>query len=156
MWKNAAVLSGVAYLCAGCAANYVDVAVDEPHATITFQRNLEGVKAVNNEPFQGYRLMDSPQCDNARTVASFSFDGEYIATARVPVGRKLHFSMHSVPNRNIHGPWCWSYLGFEAEVGREYVVMHESCSPKVYDTTDDEWRPVEDLDIVDAFECPKN
>lgn len=156
MWKNLAVLSGVACLCVGCAGNHVDVPLDEPHATVTFRRNVDGAGAVNNEPFQDYRLMDSPQCDNIRSVANFSFDNEFATTARVPVGRKLHLYMHSVPGRNINGPWCWSYLGFEAERGRAYVVMHESCTPKVYDTTEGEWQRVMDLDIVDGFECPQN
>lgn len=150
------VLCLTTYFCVGCAVNYVDVPVDAPHATITFQRNLEGVKAVNNEPFQAYDLMDNPRCDNIQSVASFSFDGEFIETARVSANKKLHFYMHSVPDQNIHGSWCWSYLGFDAENGRDYVVMHESCSPKVYDTTADEWQPIEDLDIIDGFECPKN
>ncbi len=151
------VLLGVAaFASAGCAVNYVDVTVDEPHATITFQRNLEGVRAVNNEPYQAYELMDNPQCDNIQNVAHFSYDSEFIDTARISAAKKLHFLMHSVPDQNIYGSWCWSYLGFEAENGRDYVVMHESCSPKVYDTSSDEWQAIDNLDIIDGFECPKN
>jgi hypothetical protein len=45
-----------ALLLGGCATSYVDVPIEEPHATITSQRNKEGVEAVNNEPFQGYDL----------------------------------------------------------------------------------------------------
>ena len=153
--KRTAVLSVVTLLCTACATSYVDVPPNEPHATITFQRNKEGVKAVNNEPFQGYELLANPQCDSSQRIAGFSFDGEFIKTARFPAGRKLHFVMHSVPNQNIHGPWCWSYLGIKPEAGRDYVVMHESCTPVVYDTTGGEWQIVEDIDVIDGFECPK-
>ncbi|MEM7433426.1 MAG: hypothetical protein AAF351_15995, partial [Pseudomonadota bacterium] len=59
------------------------------------------------------------------------------------------------PNQNIYGPWCWSYLGFYVENGRDYVVMHESCSPVVYDTTEDDWQRVDDIDVINGFECPK-
>lgn len=149
------VVFALGLLCAGCATNYVDVPLDEPHATITFQRNIEGVKAVNNEPYQGYDVMDNPRCDNLQGVANFSFDREFTRTARFAAGKKLHFSMHSVPNQNIYGPWCWSYLGFHADNGREYVVMHQSCSPIVYDVSGDEWLVVEDTDVIDGFECPK-
>lgn len=150
-----AFLSVATLLCTACATSFVDVPLDEAHATITFQRNKEGVKAVNNEPFQGYDLLANPQCDSFQRIAGFSFDGEFIKTARFPAGGKLHFMMHSVPNQNINGPWCWSYLGFRPEVGRDYVVMHESCSPVVYDKTDGTWQIVEDIDVIDGFECPK-
>lgn len=153
--KRLTLLSVLALLCSACATSYVDVPFNEPHATITFQRNKEGVKAVNNEPFQVYDLLANPQCDSFRRIVGFSFDREFIKTARFPVGRKLHFHMHSVPNQNIYGPWCFSYLGFEPEDGRDYVVMHESCTPVVYDKTEGEWQIVEDLDVIDGFECPK-
>ena len=150
------LLSILSVLCfTGCATGYVDVPPGEPHATITFQRNKEGVKAVKGEPFQGYDLLSDPQCESFERIAGFSFDGQYTKTARFPADRKLHFAMHSVPNQNIHGPWCWSYLGFVPEAGRSYVVMHESCTPKVYDTTDGEWLTVDDTDVIDGFECPQ-
>ncbi|MEM6512847.1 MAG: hypothetical protein AAF660_07535 [Pseudomonadota bacterium] len=142
-------------ICSGCAATYVDVPLGDPHATITFQRNKEGVKADNGEPYQGYDLLSDPRCESFQRVAGFSFDGQFIKTARFPADQKLHFVMHSVPNQNIYGPWCWSYLGFEPTAGREYVVMHESCTPKVYDKTDGEWTSVNDIDVIDGFECPK-
>ena len=66
-----------ALLLGGCATSYVDVPIEEPHATITFQRNKEGVKAVNNEPFQGYDLLESPQCESFQRITGFSFDGVY-------------------------------------------------------------------------------
>jgi len=153
--KNRKTMVAAAMVCGACATNYSEIAVDEPHATITFQRNSEGVKAVNNEPYQDYNLIDNPQCDNMQTIATFSFDGEFIETARFSAGKKLHFYMHSVPDQNIHGQWCWSYLGFDAENGRDYVVMHEACTPKVYDATDGDWQPIVVLDVIDGFECPK-
>lgn len=153
---NPLLLVSACLLVSGCATQYVDVPADEPHATVTFQRNVDGVKAVNNEPYQGYELVDSPRCENDQKVAWFSFDGEYIKTARFSADRKLHFVMHSVPNQNIHGPWCFSYLGFDAENGRDYVVMHDACTPKVYDKTDATWAPVKDIDVIDGFECPKS
>lgn len=151
------IIVGIAVLTnAGCATQFKDAPLDEPHATITFQRNKEGVKAVNNEPYQGYDLLSSPQCESFERIVGFSFDGQFIKTARFPVGEKLHFYMHSVPNQNIYGPWCWSYLGFEPEAGREYVIMHESCTPKVYDKTEGDWAIVSDIDVIDGYECPKN
>ncbi|MEO0574339.1 MAG: hypothetical protein AAF004_02665 [Pseudomonadota bacterium] len=153
--RRTVLLSMVMLVCTGCATNYVDIPVDEPHATITFQRNKEGVRAVNNEPYQGYDLLENPQCDSFERITGFSFDGQFIKKARFPVGEKLHFMMHSVPNQNINGPWCWSYLGFEPEVGKNYVVMHEYCTPVVYDTSNGDWRVVHDTDVIDGFECPK-
>lgn len=153
--KRWGMMSVAVFICTACATNYTEVPADEPHASITFQRNIEGVKAVNNEPYQGYELIDNPQCENDQKVAWFSFDSEFIETARFTADKKLHFFIHSVPNQNIHGPWCFSYLGFDAENGRDYVVMHEQCTPKVYDKTDGDWQPVEDIDVIDGFECPK-
>ncbi len=152
LWILPAVLM---LLCVGCATNYVEVPLEEPHATITFQRNIEGVKAVHNEPYQGYAVMDNAQCDNYQSVANFSFDREFIRTARFSGDRKHHFHMHSVPDQNIYGTWCWSYLAFHVETGRDYVVMHESCSPRVFDVSDAGWRLVEDIDVINGFECPK-
>ncbi|MEM7765393.1 MAG: hypothetical protein AAF290_15110 [Pseudomonadota bacterium] len=149
------VLAAITLLCTGCATSYTDVPVSEPHATITFQRNKAGVKAVNNEPFQGYDLLSDPQCTSFERITGFSFDGQFIKTARFPAGEKLHFMMHSVPNQNIYGQWCWSYLGFAPETGRDYVVMHESCTPVVYDKTEGDWQIVRDIDVIDGFECPK-
>jgi len=146
----------LAFLTVACATQYTSVPANEPHATITFQRNLDGVKAVNNEPYQGYELIDKPQCDNDQKVAWFSWDSEFIETARFTADKKLHFFIHSVPNQNIYGPWCFSYLGFEAVNGRDYVVMHDACAPKVYDKTDGDWQLVEDIDVIDGFECPKS
>lgn len=150
------ILALLALLTTGCAATYSEVQEGEPHATITFQRNMEGVKAVNNEPYQGYTLLDSPSCGNTENIATFSFDSQYIKTARFSAGKKLHFAMHSVPNQNIYGPWCWSYLGFDAENERDYVVMHNNCTPVVYDRTDGVWERVEAIDVIDGFECPRN
>ncbi len=154
MTRSSLMLAAV--LLGGCATSYVDVPIEEPHATITFQRNKEGVRAVNNEPFQGYDLLESPQCESFQRITGFSFDGEFIKTARFPVGKRLHFAMHSVPNQNIYGPWCWSYLGFTPENGRDYVVMHEACTPVVYDKTDGTWVTVNDIDVINGFECPTN
>ena len=145
-----------AVLLASCATSYTELDASEPHATITFQRNAAGVKAVNNEPFQGYELIDNPRCENAQKVAWFSWDSEYIKTARIGADKKLHFFIHSVPNQNLNGPWCFSYLGFDAQNGRDYVVMHEACTPVVYDKTDGDWQAVTDIDVIDGFECPKS
>lgn len=153
--KKSLFLLVFAGLSTACATSYTSVLETEPHATITFQRNVNGVKAVNNEPYQGYELVDNPQCENDQKVAWFSWDSEFIETARFAGDKKLHFVMHSVPNQNLNGPWCFSYLGFEAQNGRDYVVMHESCSPKVYDKTDGDWQPVEDVDVIDGFDCPQ-
>ncbi len=152
-WKLLVVLS---IFITGCATNYVEVPIESSHATITFQRNTEGVKAVNNEPYQDYNIMDNPQCNNLASIARFSFDKEFIKTARFKADKNLHFYMHSVPNQNIYGNWCWSYLGFTPEVGKNYVMMHVDCKPVVYLSENDEWEPVEDLDVINDFECPKN
>jgi len=146
----------LALICAGCATRYAEVPPESPHATITFQRNRDAVKAVNLEPMQGYDVMDNGRCENRQGVATFSFDNEFLRTARFSADKKLHFQMHSVPDQNINGPWCWSYLGFDAQNGRDYVVMHEACTPKVFDKTDGDWRPVEDIDVIDGFECPNS
>ena len=153
--KKHIVMMAAAIICGSCATSYKSVPADEPHATFTFQRNIDGVKAVNNEPYQGYELIDNPQCENAQKVAWFSWDSEFIETTRIAADRKLHFYIHSVPNQNIYGNWCFSYLGFDAQNGRDYVVMHEACTPKVYDKTDGDWQPVEDIDVIDGFDCPK-
>ena len=150
------LMVALALICAGCATTYTEVPLEGPHATITFQRNIDGVKAVNNEPMQGFDVMDDERCENRQGIATFSFDSQFIKTARFSADKKLHFQMHSVPDQNINGPWCWSYLGFDAENGRDYVVMHEACTPRVYDKTDGDWQPVEDIDVVDGFECPKS
>ncbi len=154
--KKRLLIVALAAAATGCATDYTSIPESEPHTTITFQRNADGVKAVNNEPYQGYQLVDNPKCDNDQNVAWFSWDSEFIETARFEGDKTLHFVIHSVPNQNIHGQWCWSYLGFEAQNGRDYVVMHESCTPKVYDKTDGDWQLVEDIDVIDGFECPKN
>jgi len=151
--KRSLLLVVLTGLSAACATSYTSLLESEPHATITFQRNIEGVKAVNNEPYQGYDLVDNPQCENEQRVAWFTGDSEFIETARFSGDKKLHFLMHSVPNRNINA-WCFSYLGFDAQNGRDYVVMHDACTPKVYDKTDGDWQPVEDIDVIDGFECP--
>lgn len=154
--KNLLLAGALAALVSGCATYYEEVAEDVPHANITFQRNVEGVKARKGEPLQDYNLIDNPQCDNQQGIATFSFDSEFIKTARFPADRKLHFYMHSVPGGDIYNQWCWSYLGFDAENGRDYVVMHQDCSPVVYDKTDGDWVQVEDIDVIDGFECPKS
>lgn len=141
---------------AGCATRYADVPTDQPHARITFQRNLTATRAVASDPLQDYNVMDNPRCENMAGIATFSFDNEVIKTARFSADRKLHFYMHSVPDQNVHGNWCWSYLGFDAVNGRDYVVMHENCTPKVYDKTDGNWEPVKDIDVIDGFECPRS
>jgi len=149
------LMIGVAGLTlAGCATRHADVPVDQPHATITFQRNLTATRAVPSDPYQGYDILENPRCENRASIATFSFDNEVIKTARFAADRKLHFQMHSVPNQNINGRWCWSYLGFDAVNGREYVVMHDNCTPKVYDKTDGRWTPVKEIDVIDGFECP--
>ncbi|MEM6683738.1 MAG: hypothetical protein AAF607_16005, partial [Pseudomonadota bacterium] len=154
-WLKAVYLGFVALNLAACATSYKSVALEEPHATITFQRNMSGTRAVNNEPYQGYELVDGPSCANDQKVAWFSFDGEYIETARFAANKKLHFVMHSVQNQNLNGPWCFSYLGFDALNGRDYLVMHERCSALVFDVTDGNRRRLRSVDVIDGFECPK-
>lgn len=151
------LLTGIAGISlAGCATYYTEVPPDQPHSTITFQRNMTATKAVKSDPFQDYNIMDNPSCENMEGIATFSFDNEFIKTARFSADKKLHFMMHSVPNQNINGNWCWSYLGFDAVNGRDYVVMHQNCSPKVYDKTDGDWVLLDDIDVIDGFECPKS
>jgi len=152
--KKFILMGAIAYLCTGCATNYTELAADEPHAKISFQRNEAGVKADNGEPMQGYELIDNPQCENRKKVAWFSWDKEFKETARFPATEKLHFHMHSVKNV-IQGDWCYSYLGFKPEIGGEYVVMHNSCRAEVFDTSDGSWTPVTDTDVINGFECPK-
>jgi hypothetical protein len=151
--KNLCGIGLVVFFCVGCATRYESVPLEEPHSTISFQRNEAGVKAVNDEPMQGYEVMDNPECDNMETVAWFSWNSEFKETARFPANGKLHFFIHSV--KNIPGPRCYSYLGFKPAEGGQYVVMHKSCEPVVYDTSGDNWRPVEDIDVINGFECPK-
>ena len=147
-------VAAAAVIVASCATKYVEVAKTEPHATITVQRNYTATKAVDADPYQGYDLMDNPQCENMQKVATFSYDSEFIETVRVSADRKLHFYMHSVPDQDIYGAWCWSYLGFDAENDHDYVIMHVNCTPEVYDKTSGDWVQISDIDVIDGFECP--
>lgn len=154
--KQWILLAGASLMATSCATYHEDVPLDEPHATITVQRNYEGVKADNSDPLQDYNIMDNPQCDNLQGIGTFSFNNQFINTSRVAADKKLHFYMHSVPDQNIYGNWCWSYLGFDAENGRDYVIMHVNCSPEVYDKTEGDWVRVTAVDVINDFECPKS
>lgn len=143
-------LVGVAclFLLTGCAKNFVQPALNAPHAKVAMRATVNSWTMTH--PAQVFSYFETPNCDNSgrpNRLAYLFLSGSREVEVRIPVGRiaylrgmtSEYWVQHGYTKTYYNTGICANIASFYPRAGERYSVRHlvagDQCSLEVLDAS---------------------